>query len=104
MDASVANRMRVKRSARTSQPVRCNLCRAASVTLQYRAFDCPRHPESGSCRIEGSRRVTLKITDRVTEGHASACPGRAEARPSAATSPGMTSNFGLCKIVLLLDI
>src|SRR6478672_5486875 len=45
MDASVANRMRVKRSVRTSQPVRCNLRRSASVTLQYRAFNCTRHPE-----------------------------------------------------------
>src|SRR5438552_15466007 len=45
MDASVANRMRVKRSVRTSQPVRCNLRIAASVTLQYRAFNCARHPE-----------------------------------------------------------
>src|SRR5438874_4473175 len=45
MDASVANRMRVKRSVRTSQPVRCNLRRSTSVTLQYRAFNCTRHPE-----------------------------------------------------------
>src|SRR6266481_6301193 len=49
MDASVANRMRVKRSVRTSQPVRCSLRRSASVTLQYRAFNRTRHPESRSC-------------------------------------------------------
>src|SRR5207237_3413798 len=56
MDASVANRMLVKRSVRTSQPVRCNLRRSASVTLQYRAFNCTRHPESRFC---GNRNTGL---------------------------------------------
>src|SRR5437773_285802 len=82
MDASVPNRMRVKRSARTSQPVCCTLCRATSVTLQYRAFDCPRHPRVRQLPDRGIPMRNLEDDDRLTEGHASACPGRAEARPS----------------------
>src|SRR5438034_11012262 len=74
MDASVANRMQVKRSARTSQPVRCNLRSTASVTSQYRAFDRTRHPPVWQLPDRGIPMRHLEDDNWLTEELAAASP------------------------------